>query len=191
MRLGGGHGKGELVPSAAARPARAGVLGPTLGPRNRHFFRPETKKPPDSAPGETSARGSGQRNRPSALPKGFYFKKKARAPCGTRAKFGGGRSLRALSHSHLLSALAGWRAKCFPTLLTAASDAVGLIAGPSRPFREQDLSSEASTPGSVTTCRWFARRTGAGTPARIHSLRHLDHGDGHHFWRCVGPVRRV
>lgn len=40
------------------------------------------------------------------------------------------------------------------------------MAGPSRPFQARDLSSEASTPGSATTCRWHARRTGAGTPAR-------------------------
>lgn len=58
------------------------------------------------------------------------------------------------------------RAVCFPTLLSAASEALGLIAGPSRPFQARDLSSEASTPGSVTICRWCTRRTGAGTPAR-------------------------
>ncbi len=32
---------------------------------------------------------------------------------------------------------------------------------------DRNLSSEASTPGSVTICRWFARRTGAGTPTSI------------------------
>jgi hypothetical protein len=32
-------------------------------------------------------------------------------------------------------ALAVWRARCFPTLLTAACDDVGLIAGPFRPFQ--------------------------------------------------------
>jgi hypothetical protein len=37
--------------------------------------------------------------------------------------------------SHPLGALAKWRAGCSPTLLTAAGDAFGLIAGPSRPFQ--------------------------------------------------------
>lgn len=173
--------------------ARMNLKG--LSVPNWHVFvagplRAEAKKSSDNAPSKSGARGSGQ-SPARRVAKGFYLKKKARTPCGAWAKFGGGRSPRTLSHSHLLGALAGWRAKCFPTLLTAASDALGLIAGPSRPFQAQDLSSEASTPGSVTTCRWFARRTGAGTPARIHSHRHLDHGDGHRLWRCVGPVRRV
>ena len=43
------------------------------------------------------------------------------------------------------------RAVCFPTLLIAACDAVGLIAGPSRPFLLRNLSSEASPPGSASS----------------------------------------
>jgi len=119
--------------------------------------------------------------------KGFYQKKKARAPCGTRAKFGVGRSPRALSHLHLFGALAGWRAKCFPTLLIAASDALGLIAGPSKPFQAQDLSSEASTPGSVTICRWFARRTGAGTPVRTFRTGTLTTGSATALGGALAP----
>ena len=132
-----------------------------------HREPPKTKNPSDSAPGELSLVVPGKQVSPARCQRVLLGeKKKARTPGGVRTKFGVGRSPRALSHSHLLGALADWRAKCFPTLLTAASDALGLIAGPSRPFQAQDLSSEASLPGSVTICRWFARRTGAGTPVR-------------------------
>jgi len=43
------------------------------------------------------------------------------------------------------------RAVCFPTLLYAASAALGLIAGPSRSFLLRNLSSEASPPGSASS----------------------------------------
>jgi hypothetical protein len=43
------------------------------------------------------------------------------------------------------------RAVCFPTLLIAASDALGLIAGPSRSFQHRNFSSEASAPGSASS----------------------------------------
>jgi hypothetical protein len=151
-----------------------GVARTKLGLRKRSGRRPlrDAGRGKERTPGQR-ARQNGMlvvpgRARPGALPKGSTLgeKKKARTPCGIRAKFGGGRSPRALSLSHLLGALAVWRARCFPTPLTAASGALGLMAGPSRPFQARDLSSEASTPGSAATCRWHARRTGAGTPAR-------------------------
>jgi hypothetical protein len=141
----------------------------------------------DNAPGEHSLVVPGRRAGARRVVKGFYQKKKARTPGGVRAKFGVGRSPRALSHSHLLGALAEWRARCFPTLLTAASDDLGLIAGPSRPFQARDLSSEASTPGSVTICRWCARRTGAGTPARNIRSGTLTTGSATPGGRALAP----
>lgn len=73
--------------------------------------------------------------KPGALTKVFLQKNKARRPCGLRAKFGGGRSPRALSLSHNVWRSRNLRAMCFPTLLTAACNGVGLIAGPSKPFQ--------------------------------------------------------
>ena len=60
---------------------------------------------------------------------------------------------------------------CSPTLLSAACADFGLIAGPSWPLPAGILLSEASSPGSVTSCRrWLAGR-GADTPAIRRFLR--------------------
>ena len=56
----------------------------------------------------------------------------------------------------------------------------------------RDLSSEASAPGSDTSCRKRRAGRGADTPATFtFSRRHPYHGDGIGFWLIVGPVLRV
>jgi hypothetical protein len=74
------------------------------------------------------------------------------------------------------------RAVCFPTLLTAACDAVGLIAGPSRAFLRRNLSSEASPPGSAPSADgWLAGRVLARLQ-RLHFAPAPCHGDGPGLW---------
>jgi hypothetical protein len=56
----------------------------------------------------------------------------------------------------------------------------------------QDLSSEASAPGSDAPCREQLAGRGADTPATFtFSRRHRYHGDGTGFWPIVGPALRV
>lgn len=80
------------------------------------------------------------------------------------------------------------RAVCSPTPLIAACDALGLMAGPSRPFPHRNLSSEASPPGSAPP----ADGSLAGRVLARLQLGHFAptpcHGDGPGFWPGVGPV---
>ena len=106
----------------------------------------QDKDPSNSAPGP--ARKRFRAESPARCRKGLYKSAKAR-----ESKFAGQRRGWVLAtHSFPVAqhwALSLSRAVCSPTLLTAACGAVGLIAGPSRPFRARDLSSEASSPGSA------------------------------------------
>lgn len=123
-----------------------------------------------STPDRVGARlGSGPEAGPGALPKitGTHLKKKARKPCGLRAKFGGGRSPRALSRSHNI-----WRSRRLAGRVLPDATHRGMRwfrshSGTVPALSDRNLSSEASTLGSVSTCRWIARRTGTGTPTRI------------------------
>src|SRR3954469_7213007 len=79
------------------------------------------------------------------------------------------------------------RAVCFPTLLIAASDALGLIAGPSRSFQHRNFSSEASTPGSASSAdESLAGRVLARLQQRI-SHQHLATGTAPAFGRALAP----
>ena len=56
----------------------------------------------------------------------------------------------------------------------------------------RDLSSEASAPGSIASCRKRCAGRGADTPATFtFSRRHPYRGDGTGLWPVVGPALRV
>jgi hypothetical protein len=79
------------------------------------------------------------------------------------------------------------RAVCFPTLLIAASDALGLIAGPSRSFQHRNFSSEASAPGSASSAdESLAGRVLARLQQCI-SHQHLATGTAPAFGRALAP----
>jgi len=79
------------------------------------------------------------------------------------------------------------RAVCFPTLLIAASDALGLIAGPSRSFQHRNFSSEASAPGSASSAdESLAGRVLARLQRGI-SHQHLLMGTAPAFGRALAP----
>ena len=79
------------------------------------------------------------------------------------------------------------RAVCFPTLLTAACDAVGLIAGPSRPFQLRNLSSEASAPGSVPSADGELAGRVLARLQQCISHQHLATGTAPAFGRALAP----
>lgn len=79
------------------------------------------------------------------------------------------------------------RAVCFPTLLTAACDAVGLIAGPSRPFQHRNLSSEASPPGSAPSADGELAGRVLARLQRCISHQHLATGTAPAFGRALAP----
>src|SRR4051812_36407999 len=80
----------------------------------------------------------------------LYIKKKARTLAGSGPNSGVG-ARHALFPMRTTLGASLSRAVCFPTLLIAASDALGLIAGPSRSFQHRNFSSEASAPGSASS----------------------------------------
>jgi len=79
------------------------------------------------------------------------------------------------------------RAVCFPTLLTAACDAVGLIAGPSRPFQLRNFSSEASAPGSVPSADGELAGRVLARLQQCISRQHLATGTAPAFGRALAP----
>ena len=79
------------------------------------------------------------------------------------------------------------RAVCFPTLLIAASDALGLIAGPSRPFQLRNFSSEASPPGSASSADDSLAGRVLARLQRCISHQHLATGTAPAFGRALAP----
>ena len=79
------------------------------------------------------------------------------------------------------------RAVCFPTLLTAACDALGLIAGPSRPFQLRNFSSEASAPGSVPSADGELAGRVLARLQQCISRQHLATGTAPAFGRALAP----
>ena len=79
------------------------------------------------------------------------------------------------------------RAVCFPTLLIAACDAVGLIAGPSRPFQLRNFSSEASAPGSVPSADGELAGRVLARLQQCISRQHLATGTAPAFGRALAP----
>jgi len=128
---------------------------------------------------------------PRACTAGKSAKNKAPEPFGSGAKFGGGRSPRALSH-HIRWAHSLSRAVCSPTPLFAACEDFDLMAGsllplpvgvyrvrPLRPVRPPPA--RGGTPDVVQTRLQVADL----------SRRHRCHGDGIGFWPIVCPALRV
>jgi hypothetical protein len=79
------------------------------------------------------------------------------------------------------------RAVCFPTLLTAACDAIDLIAGPSRPFQHRNFSSEASSPGSVPSADGELAGRVLARLQHCISHQHLAMGTAPAFGRALAP----
>ena len=79
------------------------------------------------------------------------------------------------------------RAVCFPTPLIAACDAIGLIAGPSRSFQHRNLSSEASSPGSVPSADGELAGRVLARLQRCVSHQHLARGTAPAFGRALAP----
>jgi hypothetical protein len=84
-----------------------------------------------------------------------------------RAKSGGGRSPRALSRWHHVGRSRRLAGQVLPDATHRGMRWYRSHSGTVPALSDRNFSSEASTPGSVTICRWFARRTGAGTPTSI------------------------
>ncbi|AOS45585.1 hypothetical protein Verru16b_02668 [Lacunisphaera limnophila] len=76
---------------------------------------------------------------------------------------------------------------CFPTLLIAACDAVGLIAGPSRTFLLRNFSSEASPPGSAPSADGKLAGRVLARLQRGISHQHLATGTAPAFGRALAP----
>ena len=140
-----------------------------------------------------AAEGKGYRGRPRSRLGGSEIaqKNKAPEPFGSGAKFGGGRSPRALSH-HIRWAHSLSRAVCSPTPLFAACEVFDLMAGsllplpigvyrvrPLRPVRPPPA--RGGTPDVVQTRLQVADL----------SRRHRCHEDGIGFWPIVCPALRV
>ena len=138
-----------------------------------------------------NARVNGRSVRRPPPPQANPQKNKAPEPFGSGAKFGGGRSPRALSH-HIRWAHSLSRAVCSPTPLFAACEVFDLMAGsllplpigvyrvrPLRPVRPPPA--RGGTPDVVQTRLQVADL----------SRRHRCHGDGIGFWPIVCPALRV
>ena len=116
---------------------------------------------------------------------------KAPRPCGPGAKFGGGRSPRALSQRHTVGRLA-FAGRVLPDATLRGMRMSRSHGGTVPTVSGWNLSSEVSSPSSVTSCRKPLAGRGADTPANPNlSRRHPCHGDGSGFWLDVGPALRV
>ena len=116
---------------------------------------------------------------------------KAPRPCGPGAKFGGGRSPRALSQRHTVRRLA-FAGRVLPDATLRGMRMFRSHGGTVPTVSGWNLSSEVSSPSSVTSCRKRLAGRGADTPAIPNlSRRHRGHGDGSSFWPDVGPALRV
>jgi hypothetical protein len=79
------------------------------------------------------------------------------------------------------------RAVCSPTLLYAACAALGLIAGPFRPFLRRNFSSEASPPGSAPSADGSLAGRVLARLQRGISHQHLATGTAPAFGRALAP----
>lgn len=94
----------------------------------------------------------------------FLENNKAREPCGSRAKLGSGRSPRALSRCTPLGALA-FAGRVLPDATLRGMRMYRSHGGTVPTVSGWNLSSEASSPGSDTSCRKRHAGRGADTPA--------------------------
>ena len=116
----------------------------------------------------------------------LYIKKKARTPCGIRAKFGGGRSPRALSHSHNIGRLA-FAGRVLPDATHRGKRCSRSHGGTVLIVSDPNLSSEASAPGSASSAdESLAGRVLARLQLCI-SHQHLATGTAPAFGRALAP----
>ena len=116
----------------------------------------------------------------------LYIKKKARTPCEIRAKFGGGRSPRALSHSHNIGRLA-FAGRVLPDATHRGMRCYRSHSGTVPVFSGRNLSSEASSPGSVPSADGELAGRVLARLQQCISRQHLATGTAPAFGRALAP----
>lgn len=114
-------------------------------------------------------------------------KQEAPEPCGSGAKLGGGSSPRSLpSRTHWALSLS--RAVCSPTPLFAASEGLGLMAGPSRPLPARICRVRPLRPVRPPLASSSHAGRGADTPATcVARVGTVTTGSAPAFGRALAP----